>query len=94
MDIFDPRQDQYQYLTLRYSYQGRGISGEFNFLDVDGERIITRGGVGDVETWGPTEAILYRKLGEAGWQLVGYGVAGESEGVGSTHYAKFIRRVR
>lgn len=94
MDIFEPRQDRYQYLVLRYGYQGRGISGEFNFLDANGERVISRGGVGDVDTWGPTETILFRKLGEAGWQLVGYGVAGEAEGVGSTHHAKFIRRER
>lgn len=93
MDLLEPRQDRYDYLLIRYAFQGRGISGEFNFLDVNGERVLTRGGVGDIETWGPSETILFSRLGEAGWQLVGYDVIGESE-MGSSHYAKFIRRAR
>ena len=31
---------KYEYLSIRYDYKGRGITQEFNLLDVNGERKI------------------------------------------------------
>ena len=34
---------RYEYLLLRYDYIGRGITGEFHFLDVNGQRLVKNG---------------------------------------------------
>lgn len=46
---------RYEYLIVRYDYKGRGITGEFNFLDINGRRVVDFGGQGNTlvisETW-------------------------------------------
>ena len=87
-------QKKYEYLIARYDYIGRGITGEFNFLDINGERVLNIGGQGDIATWGDREVDLFRKLGNAGWRLVDHSVVDKPENVTTTyHYAKFIRDV-
>ncbi len=82
---------QYEYLTIRYDIKGRGITGEFDFLDVNGERVIDRGGDGDTHFWGDRESALFEKLGKAGWMLVNHSEGGAEE---IFHFATFMRQLQ
>ncbi len=94
-DIFINRTNRYfEYLIVRYDFIGRGISGEFNFLDVNGERVIKPGGKGDKGLWGAKETELFSRLGNAGWELVNHSVQDQPETTQITfHYAKFVREL-
>jgi len=81
---------KYEYLTIRYDIKGRGITGEFDFLDINGRRVIDRGGYGDTDFWGDRESSLFAKLGEAGWLLINHSEGGAEE---IFHYATFVREL-
>ncbi len=83
----------FEYLSLRYSFIGRGVSSKFNFLDINGVRVIKMGSEEGKETWGSSEAGLLDKLGNAGWRMLTYSAKEQVDNVELTvHYAKFIRQ--
>lgn len=93
-DILGRSGKRYEHLSARYDFIGRGITGEFNFLDINGERVLHSGGKGDKATWGANETELCNTLEVAGWQLVSHAVQDMPEGQRITfHYLKFVREI-
>ena len=87
----DTSEQRYEYLLLRYDYIGRGITGEFHFLDVNGQRLV-KNGLAKLPDWSGSESEVFNRLGQAGWQLVNHSVVDVPENKHITyHYAKFMR---
>lgn len=87
----NPSNQRYEYLLLRYDYIGRGITGEFHFLDANGQRLV-KNGAAITSDWSGKESDLFNRLGQAGWRLVSHSVVDVPENKHITyHYAKFVR---
>ena len=79
----------WEYKSVRFDYLGRGITQEFNILDIDGKR---------VEGWWfsdtniKTLPDLLQLLGAAGWELVSHHVNQDNQTNNTTlHYMNFKR---
>ena len=55
---------QWDYLSIRFNYKGRGITKEFGFLDVNGERVSSDG---EAPSNLPE---LLEQVGQDEWELV------------------------
>ena len=84
----------YEYLLVRYEPKGLGITGEFEYLDINNKRVINYLEEDSSKIWGNTEAELFQKLGKAGWRLVNHSLEDTGTGMGIyTQRAKFIREI-
>jgi len=79
----------WEYKSIRFDYLGRGITQEFNILDIDGKR---------VEGWWFTNTNvktlpdLLQLLGAAGWEMVSHQVNQDLQNNNITlHYMNFKR---
>ncbi len=79
----------WEYKSIRFDYLGRGITQEFNILDIDGKR---------VEGWWfsntavKTLPDLLQVLGAAGWEMVSHNVNQDMQQNNVTlHYMQFKR---
>ncbi len=61
---------KWQYLSVRFSFKGRGITQEFQTLDVDGERLQSYGKENPQFVNTLPEFLL--AVGEDGWELAGH----------------------
>ena len=84
-----PQNSQWEYKSIRFDYLGRGITQEFNILDIDGKR---------VEGWWfsnthiKTLPDLLQLLGAAGWEMISHVVNQDLQGNNVTlHYMNFKR---
>jgi hypothetical protein len=76
---------KWEYLSVRFNYKGRGITQEFNELDINGKNVIS-GGSAEADTAKMLPDFL-SGLGEAGWELVNHTVEAEI----GWHYMHFKR---
>ena len=80
---------QWEYKSIRFDYLGRGITQEFNILDIDGKRV--EGWWGS-ETNIKTLPDLLQVLGAAGWEMVSHTVNQDLQGNNVTlQYMNFKR---
>ncbi len=80
---------QWEYKSIRFDYLGRGITQEFNILDIDGKRIE---GWWFSDTNVKTLPDLLQLLGAAGWELVSHHVNQDNQTNNTTlHYMNFKR---
>jgi hypothetical protein len=84
---------KYEYLSIRYDYKGRGITQEFNLLDINGERKVS---------WNDDKADnipnnlpqFLNMVGSQGWELVSHVVNQDNRTNGVTlHYMHFKRSI-
>lgn len=81
---------QWEYLSVRFDFKGRGITQEFSILDVNGERVKSWAGGGDGAA--RTLPELLSRSGEIGWELVSHVVNQDNRTNGVTlHYLTFKR---
>jgi hypothetical protein len=81
---------KWEYLSIRFDYKGRGITQEFNLLDVNGERVKGWYNAGGKNA--KTLPELMQLAGEDGWELVSHVVNQDNEMNGVTfHYMQFKR---
>jgi len=79
----------WEYKTIRFDYLGRGITQEFNLLDMDGKRVE---GWWFSDTKVKTLPDLLQLLGAAGWEAVSYTVNQDVQKNNVTlHYMLFKR---
>ena len=79
----------WEYKSIRFDYLGRGITQEFNILDIDGKRIE---GWWFSDTNVKTLPDLLQLLGAAGWELVSHHVNQDNQTNNTTlHYMNFKR---
>jgi len=82
---------KWEYKHVRFDYVGRGITQEFNILDVDGQRL--KGWFGGKDNRKVTmlpELLTF--FGEEGWELVNHVVNQDGRGDAVTfHYMTFKR---
>ena len=82
-----------KYLSVRFDYRGRGITQEFNLLDVSGQRLA--GWIGEKRETAKTLPEFLRLSGEDGWELVSHVVNQDMQANGVTwHYMQFKRPKR
>jgi hypothetical protein len=81
---------RWEYLSVRFDYKGRGITQEFNLLDINGKRE-----KGWLNTEGESAATLPEFLqlaGSDGWELASHVVNQDNQLNGVTfHYMQFKR---
>mgnify|MGYP001790948429 CR=1 FL=1 len=86
---------KYEYLSIRYDYKGRGITQEFNLLDVNGERKI--GWNDDKDKAGKLPNNLpdfLAVVGSQGWEMITHVVNQDNKSNGVTlHYMHFKREI-
>jgi hypothetical protein len=79
---------RWEYKHISLDYKGRGITQEFNLLDVDGQRFSGWGSSKEV----PTLPKILSKLGDDGWEMVSHVVNQDNTVNGVTfHYYNFKR---
>ena len=78
---------QWEYISIRFSYIGFGITQEFNDLDVNGKRLISTGKAADDDLSKNLPDFL-KMAGGAGWELVSHSV---ETGTAVWHYMNFKR---
>jgi hypothetical protein len=97
-DFYD--MERWEHIFIRFDFLGRGITGEFNFLDINGERISP--------SQFPKQTLheFLDLLGSHGWEIVAHqteaavggagsdGVLGTGIGAVTYHYMTFKRRMR
>lgn len=82
---------RWEYLSVRFDFVGRGITQEFNNLDINGERI---------KSWGSkdqrvvsTLPELLSAVGDDGWELVSHDWDRDPSTGTTWHYMHFKRPV-
>lgn len=83
---------KWEYLSIRFDYKGRGITQEFNLLDVNGVR--KKGWVSSVFTGkeGNNLPDFLKLVGEEGWELISHVVNQDNQFNNVTlHYMQFKR---
>ena len=81
---------EWEYLSMRFDYKGRGITQEFNLFDVNGQRLT--GWTGEKAQTAKTLSEFLVLVGEEGWELVSHVVNQDVQANGVTwHYMHFKR---
>jgi hypothetical protein len=81
---------RWEYLSVRFDYVGRGITQDFNLLDINGERKMSWTGA-NRESFTTLPEFL-RLVGAEGWELVSHAVNQDLEDNSLTwHYMHFKR---
>ncbi|WP_223211233.1 MULTISPECIES: hypothetical protein [unclassified Synechocystis] len=91
LDKLEPMPDiqTWEYKTIRFDFLGRGITQEFNLLDVDGTRVK---GWSMNNTAIKTLPQMMLALGQEGWELVSHVVNQDNQANNVTlHYMTFKR---
>ena len=79
----------WEYKSVRFDFKGRGITQEFNLLDVDGQRVTGWMGSSTAITTLPQ---LLQELGKQGWELVNHVVNQDNQtNLVTLHYLTFKR---
>ncbi len=77
-------------MSLRFDYRGRGITQEFNLLDVNGQRLA--GWSGESGQGAKTLPEFLKLAGDEGWEMVSHTVNQDMQANGVTwHYMQFKR---
>lgn len=80
----------WEYLSIRFDYRGRGITQEFNLLDVNGQRLT--GWMSENRQAAKTLPEFMKLAGEDGWELVSHTINQDMQANGVTwHYMQFKR---
>lgn len=80
----------WEYLSVRFDYKGRGITQEFNLLDVNGKRM--KGWLSEEQKSAATLPEFLRLAGEDGWELVSHALNQDLQANSVTwHYMQFKR---
>lgn len=84
---------RWEYLHIRFDYKGRGITQEFNLLDINGKREINRFNRDALNKPLPaTLPELLQDLGEQEWEMVSHVVNQDNKNNNVTfHYMNFKR---
>ena len=81
---------KWQYLSIRFDYKGRGITQEFNLLDINGIR--KKGWISNSGTEAKTLPEFLQLAGNDGWELVSHVVNQDNQTNNVTfHYMQFKR---
>ena len=80
---------KWQYLSARFTFKGRGITQEFQILDVDGERLQTYGK--DNPQFVNTLTEFLKAVGEDGWEAVNLDAANSADGSTKEYFILFKR---
>ena len=76
---------QWDYLSIRFTYKGRGITKEFALLDVDGERV---SGYSEKDEEAPSSLPeLLALVGADGWELATHAFS-ETSGMHHMHFKR------
>ena len=76
---------RWEYLSIRFDFEGRGITQEFNLLDRDGERL--KGWTDERGQVAETLPELLELLGNDGWELATHVIHSDED----LHYMHFKR---
>ncbi len=76
---------QWDYLSIRFTYKGRGITKEFALLDVDGERVSSYSGKDEEAPASLPE--LLALVGADGWELATHAFS-ETSGMHHMHFKR------
>jgi len=80
----------WEYLSVRFDYRGRGITQEFNLLDVNGQRLM--GWTSESGQGAETLPEFLKLAGEDGWEMVSHTINQDMQANGVTwHYMQFKR---
>lgn len=81
---------KWEYLSVRFDFKGRGITQEFNLLDINGERV--KGWAGSKGGFATTLPDFFKTAGEDGWELVSHVVNQDNQNnLVTLHYLTFKR---
>lgn len=86
---------KYEYLSIRFDYKGRGITQEFNLLDINGERKVGWNDGKDKEGQLPNNLPDFLTMaGSQGWEMITHVVNQDNRANGVTlHYIHFKREI-
>lgn len=80
----------WEYLSVRFDYRGRGITQEFNLLDVNGQRLT--GWTSESKQGAKTLPEFLKLAGEDGWEMVSHTINQDMQANAVTwHYMQFKR---
>ena len=84
-----------EYLSIRFDYKGRGITKEFNLLDINGERKIGWSDDKDKARKLPNNLPDFLAIvGSQGWEMITHVVNQDNRTNGVTlHYMHFKREI-
>lgn len=83
---------KWEYLSIRFDYKGRGITQEFNLLDVNGTRV--KGWQNADGKDAGTLPEFMQAAGQDGWELISHVVNQDNQTNGVTfHYMQFKRPI-
>ena len=85
---------QFEYKSIRFDYLGRGITQEFNLLDINGVRVL--GWLKDPETDYPHKSlpVLLDVLGKECWEMISHTVNQDlKDNAVTLHYMQFKREI-
>lgn len=78
---------KWQYLSIRFTFKGRGITQEFQTLDVDGERLQAYGQ--DNPRFVNTLPEFLDAVGDDGWELASHSATHNPNASQNEHYMLF-----
>ena len=80
---------KWSYLSVRFTFKGRGITQEFQVLDVDGERLQSYGK--DNPRFVNTLPEFLESVGDDGWEFASHTSVYNQSSSGTEHFMLFKR---